>query len=158
MSYPTTIEEFEAEIANRNSPYDLRALKADLRKLRAARAPRATPSATPPPASNSRSAARAAKAARWNAEKARGRAARERQETNGILGAGGYRWRKEDEESMDFAGPNAFAAAYGERSHVWLLLAPDGREVSVRQAMEELAAGGTIAAQQWLAEHEGARP
>ena len=76
-----------------------------------------------------------------------------RDEQNAILRNYDYSWTKQDQESMDFAGPNAFAATYGERGHVWLLIAPDGREVSVRQAMEEIAAKGGPQAQRWLAQN-----
>lgn len=61
-----------------------------------------------------------------------------RAERNSLLRSHGYRWHKEDEESMDFAGPNAFGAMYGSASAVWILTAPDGREVTVAQALKEI--------------------
>lgn len=81
-----------------------------------------------------------------------------REYTNSILRDAGYRWEKtiEDEESMDFAGPNAFAATYGNRDYavVWTLYAPDGRAVRIREAMEELATKQNYRAQRWLDEHK----
>lgn len=82
------------------------------------------------------------------------RAAAEREATNAILRTHGYQWRKEDEESLDAFGAGAFQALYGNASHVWLLIAPDGREVAVREAMEAIAATGSADAQQWLAERQ----
>lgn len=78
----------------------------------------------------------------------------EREHTNGILRAGGYRWIKEDEESMDAFGAGAFQAIYGNRDYVWLLIDNDGRKVSVHQAMQEMAARGNELAQQWLADRK----
>ena len=45
----------------------------------------------------------------------------------------GYTWHKEDEESMDFAGPNAF------NGNMWTLLDPHGNEVSKSDAMKAIA-------------------
>lgn len=75
---------------------------------------------------------------------------------NGILRAGGFRWIKEDEESMDFAGPNAFSEAYGNRDYVWLLIDESGKEYSVQGAMEVLATRGNTQAQRWLADRKEA--
>ena len=61
--------------------------------------------------------------------------------TNAHLKANGYLWVREDGESMDFLGPNAFAKVYGEHiSYAWVLVAPDGRKVSVVDALAEIAA------------------
>lgn len=78
----------------------------------------------------------------------------DREATNAILRQHGYRWRKEDEESLDAFGARAFQDLYGNASHVWLLIAPDGREVSIKQAMQEIADRGNVAAQRWLEEHK----
>lgn len=57
----------------------------------------------------------------------------EREQTNAILRQHGYRWQKVgDEEDMDFAGPNAGGEGY------WVLCAPDGRSVSVAEALKEI--------------------
>ena len=55
---------------------------------------------------------------------------------------------------MDFAGAGTFADMYGNASHVWVLVAPDGREVSVKEAMTKLAAQDIRAAQRWLETHK----
>ncbi len=67
-------------------------------------------------------------------EKERKQAAQARREQNAMLNRHGYRWHKEDEESMDFAGPNAFDG------QTWTLLSDDGREVTVAQALAEIKA------------------
>jgi len=92
--------------------------------------------------------------ARKDADKARHYARNEREHTNSILRTGGYRWIKEDEESMDAFGANAFQSIYGNRDYVWLLIDGEGREVSTRQAMTEMAAKNNYKAQQWLADHK----
>lgn len=72
-------------------------------------------------------------------QKALAEARAERKYQNGILYANGYRWHKEDEESMDAFGATAFEERFGSHvSEVWLLTAPDGREVTVAQAMQEI--------------------
>jgi hypothetical protein len=64
-----------------------------------------------------------------------------RRATNNYLYANGYRWYKEDEESMDAFGANAFEEVYGSVvSVVWTLISPDGRAVTVAQALEEIKA------------------
>lgn len=63
----------------------------------------------------------------------------ERDRVNSILRANGYRWHKEDEESMDAFGANAFEDTYGTgASAAWSLVSPDGRTVSVTQALREI--------------------
>lgn len=98
---------------------------------------------------------------RRDAQKQRQYDRNDREYTNRILRAAGYRWQKtvEDEESMDFAGPNAFQAIYGNRDYavIWTLYSPDGRAVSVRAAMTELAERQDYAAQRWLREHSEAK-
>ena len=75
------------------------------------------------------------------AEKAKADAKAQWAATNSHLKSHGYLWVREDEESMDHAGPNAFAQVYGEHiSYAWVLVAPDGREVSVEDALAEIAA------------------
>lgn len=67
------------------------------------------------------------------------RAERERRDQiNTVLHKGGYRWRREDEESMDRFGATAFDDLYGSRDHAWILVAPDGRTVTVREALTAL--------------------
>lgn len=61
-----------------------------------------------------------------------------RAERNSLLKSHGYRWHKEDEESMDFAGAGAFESMYGSANAVWILTAPDNREVTVAQALKEI--------------------
>lgn len=82
--------------------------------------------------------------ARRQAERDGERARREqkakRKETNRILRAHGYTWNREDEESMDAFGANAFGQMYGNASFVWELIAPDGRTVTVAQALAEIEA------------------
>jgi hypothetical protein len=64
---------------------------------------------------------------------------KEREKINSVLRQHGYRWHKEDEESMDFAGATAFESTYGRGlSYVWTLSAPDGREVTINQALAEI--------------------
>lgn len=70
-------------------------------------------------------------------------AKREREATNARLREHGYRWQKVDAESMDFAGAGAFDAIYGDREFVWELSAPDGRTVTVEQALAEIEGGMT---------------
>lgn len=99
--------------------------------------------------------------ARKDADKDRHYARVAREYTNSILRDGGYRWEKtiEDEESMDFAGPNAFAAIHGswrDSATIWTLYTPDGRVVSVREAMQELAAKQNGRAVRWLSENKEA--
>lgn len=98
---------------------------------------------------------------RRNAAKDRHYARNEREHTNSILRVAGYRWQKtiEDEESMDFAGPNAFSAIYGNRDYavIWILYSPDDRAVSVREAMTELAARDNSQAIRWLADNKEAK-
>ena len=81
------------------------------------------------------------RAVQRQAEKAKADAKARRAATNAHLKAHGYRWVKENEESMDYAGPSAFAQTYGDSvSYVWVLVAPDGREVSVEEALSEISA------------------
>ena len=68
------------------------------------------------------------------------RESKKRNETNALLRAHGYLWHKEDEESMDMFGATAFESIYGNASEVWVLTAPDGRAVSVSQALVEIEA------------------
>lgn len=66
---------------------------------------------------------------------------RSREQINAILRQHGYTWSKEDEESMDVFGATAFECTYGAGlSAVWTLAAPDGREVTVQQALAEIEA------------------
>lgn len=75
-------------------------------------------------------------------EKARTEARLARKRKNEVLYKHGYRWHKEDEESMDAFGATAFEDIYGSSvSHVWILTAPDGREISVEKALEEIKNG-----------------
>lgn len=83
--------------------------------------------------------------AQRKAEREEERARRERkanrEKTNSILRAHGYWWNREDEESMDRFGATAFETTYGPHvSVVWELVAPDGRTVTVEQALAEIAA------------------
>lgn len=65
----------------------------------------------------------------------------ERERTNALLRQHGYRWRREDEGSMDVFGANAFESVYGTGASVaWTLHQPDGSEVSVAQALKEIEA------------------
>lgn len=65
----------------------------------------------------------------------------ERARVNRLLKAHGYTWHKEDEESMDAFGATAFETTYGSSSSsMWILSAPDGRSVSVNQALKEIEA------------------
>lgn len=82
-----------------------------------------------------RNADRAAGAEKAAAEKARKDAAQARKERNDKLYRNGYRWSKETEESMDIFGATAFDA---EGGNTWILTAPDGRIVTVKQAMSEI--------------------
>ena len=67
--------------------------------------------------------------------------AESREAINAKLRAHGYRWHKEDEESMDAFGATAFESRYGANASVaWTLLAPDNREVTVQQALQEIEA------------------
>ena len=80
------------------------------------------------------------RAVQRQAEQAKADAKARRAATNARLKAHGYRWVKEDEESMDYAGPLAFEQAYGNNvSYVWVLVSPDGREVSVEEALSEIS-------------------
>lgn len=75
-------------------------------------------------------------------EKARTEARLARKRKNEVLYKHGYRWHKEDEESMDAFGATAFEDIYGSSvSHVWILTTPDGREISVEKALEEIKNG-----------------
>lgn len=72
-------------------------------------------------------------------EKARTEARLTRKRQNELLYKHGYRWHKEDEESMDVFGATAFENIYGNGvSEVWILTTTAGREVSVAQALEEI--------------------
>ena len=73
-------------------------------------------------------------------------AKRQRHITNDLLRGRGYRWHRHenDEEDQDFF--NAPAVEY-------TLWSPDGRVVSVQEAMLELAWQGVKFAKEWLAEH-----
>lgn len=77
---------------------------------------------------------------KYAVEKERKEARREREKTNAMLRRNGYKWHKEDEESMDHLGAHAFGEMYGNRDYVWILTAPDGREVTVAEALEEIKA------------------
>lgn len=55
-----------------------------------------------------------------------------RDEQRRLLKAHGYYWHREDEESMDFAGPNAFDG------QTWTLYGPDHRSVTVAEALEKI--------------------
>jgi hypothetical protein len=87
---------------------------------------------------------------------ARRRAAyQERQYTNGILYEGGYHWSNlgfADEEEADAFGLIGPQYEYLQRPD-WHLYASDNREVSVRQAMQEMASNGSFKARRWLEEH-----
>lgn len=73
------------------------------------------------------------------ARKAQADARAERRYQNDVLRKHGYTWHKEDEESMDAFGATAFEERYGSNvSSVWELTAPDGRTVTVQQALEEI--------------------
>jgi hypothetical protein len=81
-------------------------------------------------------------------------AKRQRYITNSTLREHGYHWVNlafEDEEEAD-----AFGLIGPQYEHLigkdWHLYAADHREVSVRQAMEEIASQGDKYAQAWLAE------
>ncbi len=75
------------------------------------------------------------------ARKAQADARAERRYQNDVLRKHGYTWHKEDEESMDVFGATAFEDRYGDNvSSVWILTAPDGREVTVQQALAEINA------------------
>lgn len=77
--------------------------------------------------------------ARLREEAAQEAAKRDRVKTNRFLKSHGYRWSREDEESMDVFGATAFETTYGTHaSAVWELTAPDGRIVTVEQALEEI--------------------
>lgn len=66
-------------------------------------------------------------------------ASRQRDAQNAILRQHGYRWHKEDAESMDAFGANAFESTYGGHlDSVWILTDPDGREVSVAEAFRRI--------------------
>jgi hypothetical protein len=73
-------------------------------------------------------------------EKRHREAKAKRAATNRRLRAHGYTWHKEDEESMDHLGPNAFSEIYGNRSYVWILTSSDGRVISVKEALAEIEA------------------
>lgn len=73
------------------------------------------------------------KVARKQAQREWSEQREERARTKAILRSHGYTWSKGgDEEDMDFAGPNAG----GEGR--WILSAPDGRIVTVREALAEI--------------------
>lgn len=73
------------------------------------------------------------------AEKERTAARLQRKYQNELLYKYGYRWHKEDEESMDAFGATAFETTYGGNvSAVWILTDSNGHEVTVEQAMREI--------------------
>lgn len=57
--------------------------------------------------------------------------AHERKRIRKLLKRHGYRWHKMDEEDWDMFGPIP-------GSMDWVLYSPDGREVTVKQALEEI--------------------
>jgi hypothetical protein len=71
-------------------------------------------------------------------DKDRQEAQRRRQQTNAVLKLNGYRWQKVTEEDMDAFGASAFSNTYGNREHVWELIAPDGQVVTISEAMEAI--------------------
>lgn len=77
---------------------------------------------------------------RTNGDRIRERKAnsRSREAVNAILRQHGYRWSREDAESMDAFGAGVFESMYGNVSHVWTLMAPDGSEVSVNEAFRRI--------------------
>lgn len=81
-------------------------------------------------------------------------ARRDKAVTNSLLAGRGYTWSKlgfKDEEEADAFDINA---PIGQD---WQLFAPDSRAVTVRQAMEELAAQNVKFARDWLEEHSQRR-
>lgn len=72
-------------------------------------------------------------------------ARRQRHVTNDLLRDCGYRWQKyeNDEEDIDL---------YGQPEYEWQLKTPDGRFVTVKEAMQELAYQNMKFAKEWLAE------
>jgi len=93
---------------------------------------------------------------RREADDTRRARAEQRRIVNAILREAGYRWHREDEESMDAFGANAFNDIYGNRDHVWLLISPTGSEVSVSEAMKDIASTNSLVglkAQRWLKEN-----
>lgn len=78
--------------------------------------------------------AKAAVNRKFAQEKERKEAKKARAEQNGTLRRHGYTWSREDEESMDFAGPNAF------NGQTWTLYSSDSREVTVAEALAEIKA------------------
>ena len=75
----------------------------------------------------------------------------EREYTNGILFEGGYHWINlgfDSEEDADFTN---FNSVYIGKD--WHLYSADHREVSVRQAMQEMAESN-FRAKNWLEEHK----
>jgi hypothetical protein len=95
----------------------------------------ALPSAVDRNRARSQQAADAALAA----EQERRTTLRRRDAVNSALSRAGYRWQREDEESMDRFGATAFNAIYGGQSEsVWFIVAPDGRTLSLQQALAEI--------------------
>lgn len=74
-------------------------------------------------------------------------AKRQRTITNNLLRGRGYTWRKfeNDEEDQDFFNVPAYE---------WDLHSPDGRIVSVKEAMLELAYQNVKFAKEWLVDHK----
>ena len=70
---------------------------------------------------------------------------RQRSITNDLLRGRGYTWKKfqNDEEDQDM---------FGAPEYDWTLYSPDGRVVSVKEAMQELAFQNVSFAKEWLAE------
>lgn len=79
----------------------------------------------------------------------------ERHYTNGILSQGGYHWVNlgfKDEEEADAFGLIGLEYEYLQRPD-WHLYSSDNREVTVRQAMQEMAERD-FRAKNWLEEHK----
>lgn len=64
---------------------------------------------------------------------------RQRDEVNAILKPAGYRWEREEYGTEEEFMPGSYNAGIGELAgYRWVLYAPDGRMVSVQQALKEI--------------------
>lgn len=80
--------------------------------------------------------------AEQEAEKARKEAKRQREAQNAFLRQHGYTWHKYAVGSEEDTFPGGYAAGIGEFDHYeWYLESPDGREVTVEQALDEIERG-----------------
>lgn len=84
--------------------------------------------------------ANARRQAEQDAEKSRRENKAQREAQNRLLNANGFRWKKYDYGTEESWAPGGLGAGIGEvDGYAWCLVGPDGREVSLEDALAQIA-------------------